>query len=341
MVNRFIMIFKFPYLLSVIGVLLLGVGCKGSDASVQNSSEIDSSRICSVKFNADSAFSFVKAQCDFGARTPNSEAIERCGDYIVRKFRGYGLDVTEQRTVVKGWDGKDLRCRNIIAAYKPELADRIIIAGHYDARPWADHDPDSTLHRTPVMAANDGASGIAVIMEIARQIDRLNLAVGIDFICFDAEDYGAPYWAPQEAQDNADNWCLGSQYWSRNPHRPNYTARYGVLLDMVGGRGSKFHYEGFSLQFAQDVVVRAWEAARYAEAADFFPQENGGYVTDDHVPMNTIALIPTINIIPYNKGANFTSHWHTTHDTPENIDPATLRAVGQTVLQLLSEEKSN
>lgn len=314
--------------------------CTSCKKTMTAEETIDSSRICNVKFNGDSAFNFVKAQCDFGPRTPNSEAIERCGDYIVKKFKDYGLEVTEQRTTLNGWDGKSLRCRNIIAAYAPERTERVVIAAHYDSRPWADHDADSTKHRTtPVMGADDGASGVAVMMEIARQIAKLNPAIGIDFICFDTEDYGAPYWAPQEEQMNDKNWCLGSQYWSKNPHRQGYTARYGILLDIVGGRGSKFHYEGFSLKYAQDIVVRTWEAARLADAADFFPQANGGYVNDDHVAMNTIAMIPTIDIIPYRAGENFTPYWHTTHDTIENIAPATLRAVGQTVMQLLSEEK--
>ena len=314
------------------------MACKGSQSS-SDAPAIDSALVCKVQFDADSAFHFVKEQCDFGARTSNSTAIERCGDYIIAKFRSYGLDITEQKTTLKGWDGTSLRCRNIIAAYKPEAKDRIVIAAHYDSRPWSDQDPDSTKHRLPVMAADDGASGVAVMLELARHIHRLNPAFGVDFVCFDAEDYGAPYWAPESARNDENTWCLGSQYWSKNPHRPGYTARLGILLDMVGGRGSKFHYEGFSLQNAQDVAVRVWDAARYAGAADFFPQANGGYVTDDHIPMNTIALIPTIDIIPFNPNGGFTPHWHTTTDTPDNIDPATLRAVGQTVLQFLSQEK--
>lgn len=312
--------------------------CKGTQPTAE-AAGIDSTRICAVKFNGDSALAFVKAQCAFGPRTPNSTAIEKCGDYLVQQFRAYGLDITEQRTTLKGWDGTALRCRNIIAAYRPELTERVILAAHYDTRPWADHDPDSSRHRNPVIGANDGASGVAVMLEVARLLSKIDPKVGIDFICFDTEDYGAPYWAPEATRNNDETWCLGSQYWSRNPHKKGYAARYGILLDMVGGRGSKFHYEGFSMQYAQELVVRVWEAARYADAADFFPQEPGGYVTDDHGPMNTIALIPTIDIIPFNPGGNFTSHWHTCTDTPEQIDPATLRAVGQTVVQFLSEEK--
>ena len=118
---------------------LVMMSCKSSKSSVDaDAPAIDSARICAVKFSGDSAFAVVKAQCDFGPRVPNSKAIEQCGDYIAGKFAAYGLEVTNQRTVVKGWDGTDLKCRNIIASYKPEEAKRIIICTHYDSRPWAD-----------------------------------------------------------------------------------------------------------------------------------------------------------------------------------------------------------
>lgn len=322
--------------------IILGA-CKSSKTSTEtDSAAIDSTRICAVKFCGDSAYAFTKAQCDFGPRVPNSAAIENCGNYIEEKFKSYGLTVVNQRTTVTGWDGTVLKCRNIIAAYRPEATERIIICSHYDSRPWADNDPDETKRREPVMAANDGASGVGVMLEIARLIEELNPKVGVDFICFDAEDYGAPDWAPAEVQaTSGDTWCLGSQYWSEHPHKEGYTARYGVLLDMVGGRGATFSFEGFSKKYAQSIVVRTWEAARYAEAADYFPNTDGGYITDDHVPMNTVAMIPTIDIIPFHTDGNstFGPTWHTTNDTMENIDVAVLRAVGQTLIQLLSEEE--
>lgn len=330
-----------PLLLFALALCL--TACKSSKSSGESESPaIDSARICNLKFNADSAFAFVKAQCDFGPRVPNSAAIEDCGNYIEAKFKSYGLEVINQRTTVKGWDGTDLKCRNIIAAYKPEATERVIICTHYDSRPWADADPDESKHKEPVMAANDGASGVGVMLEVARQIAKLNPKVGVDFICFDAEDYGVPDWAPQEAKNvSSETWCLGSQYWAANLHKEGYTARYGILLDMVGGRGAQFHFEGFSMKYAQPVVTRLWDAARYADAADYFPNSNGGYVTDDHIPMNETAHIPTIDIIPFctSGDSSFGPTWHTTNDTVENIDPEVLRAVGQTLIQFLSEEE--
>lgn len=330
-----------PLLLLLPLLAAILTGCKGQKPVNESSNSIDSTRICTVRFSADSAYRFVKDQCDFGPRTPGSKAWKQCGDYIAGKFEGYGLKVVNQRTSIQAWDGTTLPCRNIIAAYKPEVTERVIVCAHYDSRPWADNDENPDNHRTPVMAANDGASGIAVMMEIARNIHTLAPKVGVDFICFDVEDYGAPDWAPDEVQQMGDTWCLGSKYWSGNPHVEGYAARYGILLDMVGGRGSTFAHEGFSLKYAQSIVVRTWEAARYAGAEAYFPQKPGGYITDDHVPMNEIAMIPTIDIIPYDEDGDnsFGPHWHTTHDIVENIDPQVLRAVGQTVMQLLSEEE--
>lgn len=314
------------------------VSCKSSKTAAENAETIDSSRLCRVEFNGDSALAFARAQCEFGPRTPNSPALEKCGDYIVAQFKAAGLTVTEQRTKVTGWDGKQLGCRNIIAAFHPERKDRVVLAAHYDSRPWAEKDADSTLHRTPVMAADDGASGVAVLLEVARHLQKLNLQIGVDLVCFDAEDYGAPYWAPENKRDDESTFCLGSQYWSKNI-AADYKPRYGILLDMVGGANNRFYFEGFSLRYAQPVVTKVWDAARLAEAGDYFVQESGGFITDDHLPMNNIAGIPTIDIIAFNPDGGFPAHWHTTGDTMDKLSAKTLRAVGQTLLQVLSEER--
>ena len=331
--------FFFPLCLLLSGMVATTISCKSSRSATDTAEALDSARICRVSFDADSAFAFAKAQCEFGFRTPNSVALEKCGNYIVGKFRQFGLEVNEQRTTVKAWNGKSSKCRNIIATYQPEAKERIVLAAHYDARPWAEQDADSTLHHQPVMAADDGASGVAVLLEVARKLKELRPAIGIDFICFDAEDYGAPYWAPEQVRNDESTFCLGSQYWSAHPLRSDYAPRYGILLDMVGGRGNRFYYEGFSMKYAQAVAVRVWDAAKYAGAEEYFIQENGGFITDDHLPMNNIGGIPTIDVIAFSPDDGFPKHWHTTHDTMDNIDPATLKAVGQTMLQVISEEK--
>lgn len=290
-------------------------------------------------FSADSAYQFCQQQCDFGPRTMNSEAHERCGEWIADKFRHYGLDVTLQHADLRGYDGTVLKSTNIIASYKPEQQDRILICAHWDSRPWADNDPDEANHRKPVLAANDGASGVAVMLELARQIDSLQ--IGVDFICFDAEDWGTPQWAETDGNDS-DTWALGAQYWADNLHREGYTARYGILLDMVGGQGARFHQENISMYFASDVVKRVWAAAEVVGYGSYFPKEEGGGITDDHLPVNQKAHIPCIDIIPYYpdcEASSFGPTWHTVNDDMQHIDKNTLQAVGQTLIQVLFSEQ--
>ncbi len=298
-------------------------------------------------FMADSAMAYVEKQCSFGARVPGSSAHEACGDWIVGKFQDFGATVSQQRTQLRGYDGKMLPCRNIIASVRPEQPDRVVITAHWDSRAWADNDPDEANHHTPVMAANDGASGVAVMLEMARALQTKELVCGVDFICFDLEDQGIPQWAEEEAddedlEDENNYWCLGSRHWAEQALATGYTARYGINLDMVGGRGARFEMEGFSLYYATPLVNMVWHLADQLGYGEFFPLRKSGYVTDDHVPLNQIAHIPSIDIIPHQDDgrSSFGSTWHTINDTPENIDPAVLKAVGQTLLQLLYNDNS-
>ena len=322
-------------------------------------------------FCADSAYAFCEAQCDFGPRTMNSQAHDDCGTWIMEKFKSYGMSVTPQQTLLKGYDGTMLRATNIIASYRPELTDRILICAHWDSRPWADNDPDEANHRKPVLAANDGASGVAVMLELARlisspklgeagrglnegqtatdsvldgnhnsQLSTLNSQLGIDFLCFDAEDWGTPQW--DDTPSDGDTWALGAQYWAANPHVDGYTARYGILLDMVGGQGAQFYQEQVSLQYARSIVKKVWRASQVVGFGSFFPSRQGVGITDDHLPVNRMAKIPCIDIIPYYPDcaqSSFGPTWHTVNDDMAHIDRNTLQAVGQTLIQVLWSEK--
>ena len=293
------------------------------------------------EFSADSAYVYCAAQCDFGPRLMNSEAHDLCGDWIEAKFRHFGMAVSRQETVVTGYDGTKLNCRTIIASFRPGSKERILLCAHWDSRPWADNDPDSANWRKPVMGANDGASGVAVMLEIARLLQRADsINVGVDFVCFDAEDWGIPQWSDTET--DGDTWALGAKYWSEKAHSAGYKARFGILLDMVGGAGAVFHREAVSQQYASTIVEKVWAAAKVAGYSGFFPDADGGMITDDHVPVNEKANIPTIDIIPFYANceqSSFGPTWHTVNDTMENIDRNTLKAVGQTVIQVLFSEK--
>ena len=292
-------------------------------------------------FMADSAYLYCEKQCDFGPRTMNSEAHDLCEQWIVQKFKDFGMEVFSQKATLKGYDGTPLKSTNIIASYKPEMTERVLLCAHWDSRPWADNDPSESNWKKPVMAANDGASGVAVMLEVARLLKATDsLAVGVDFICFDAEDWGVPQWS--DADDAGDSWALGAQYWAANPHKKDYRARFGILLDMVGGQGAMFYKEGMSVQYASSIVDKVWRAAQVVGFGSMFPTSSGGYITDDHIPVNQKAKIPTIDIIPYYPAceqSSFGPTWHTVNDDMAHIDKNTLQAVGQTIIQVLFSEQ--
>ena len=311
-------------------------------------SQGEEQKAVSVAFCADSAYAFCAAQCQYGPRTMNSVAHEECGKWIAEKFRQYGCDVELQRADLKGYDGTILKSTNIIAKSQKPTANsqqptanskqpRILICAHWDSRPWADNDPDSANWRKPVMAANDGASGVAVMLEIARLLQQNDsVGVAVDFVCFDAEDWGMPQW---ESDSDADSWALGAQYWAANcPKEIANSYQYGILLDMVGGQSARFYQEYFSMKYARNIVEKVWQAASAAGYGSYFPAKDGGGVTDDHLPVNEKAGIPCIDIInhyPDCEQSNFGPTWHTINDDMQHIDKNTLQAVGQTLIQLL------
>lgn len=336
-------------LAAILAVILLFVfqpsfGFFGMDKNSNYTDDTELAAESRLVFNGDSAYSYCAAQCGFGPRVMNTDAHDRCGEWIKSQFSAFGCTVESQRATLKAYDGTPLRSENIIARYRPEAKRRILICAHWDSRPWADNDPNPDNHRTPVMAANDGASGVAVMLELARMLkaDSLGTTIGIDFVCFDAEDYGTPQWA--DVPDDPQSWALGAQHWARqyasekdNPARAEY--EYGILLDMVGGEGAKFYKEGFSLRYAPDIIDIVWQTARKAGYGSFFPDSEGGSITDDHLPVNQTAGIKCIDIIPYYPDcaqSSFGPTWHTVNDTMDHISVTTLKAVGQTLAMLLS-----
>ena len=290
-------------------------------------------------FIADSAMAYCQAQCDFGPRTMNSKAHDLCEEWIINKFKGFGLEVETQKADLTGWDGTKLHSTNIIARFNPQAERRILICAHWDSRPWADNDPDSTNWHKPVLAANDGASGVGVMLEVARLLQNdTTLAIGVDLVCFDAEDYGTPQWA-EKNDDSENTWALGAQYWAKNLPE-GYKPQFGILLDMVGGQGAKIYQEQNSLRYAASIVDKVWSAARHAGYSSMFANECGWGVTDDHVPVNE-AGIPTVDVIPFYPDcaqSSFGPTWHTVNDDMEHLDINTLKAVGQTLIQVIYSE---
>ncbi len=288
-------------------------------------------------FDADSAYSFVKEQVDFGPRVPNSEAHRLCADFLTQKMMRFSDTVTVQKFTATTYDGKKLESRNIIASFAPELEKRILLGAHWDSRHIADHDPNPENRRLPIDGANDGASGVGVLMEIARQLQIKRPNVGVDIIFFDAEDYGTP----QSENPPGDWWCLGSQYWAKNRGQQDTKAQFGILLDMVGAAGATFYHEGFSAQYAQQILSKVWGKAYQLGYGHYFINNRANHITDDHYYVNTLARIPMINIVHQDKKSNtgFFPPWHTRQDNLRVIDKNTLDAVGKTVLATIYDEK--
>ncbi len=288
-------------------------------------------------FSADSAYTFIADQVAFGPRIPDTDAHRRCAVYLVNRLQAAGATVHEQPFQARAFNGKVLNGVNIIGSFNTAASKRILLFAHWDTRPWSDHDPDPANYNTPVTGANDGASGVGVLLEVARQLGLKSPQVGVDIVFFDAEDYGAP----ESWQGNQQHtWCLGSQHWSRNPHQPGYKASFGILLDMVGAPGASFYREQISEHFAMDIVNKVWSAAHRLGHQRYFINAPGGSITDDHLYVNQLAGIPSVNIIQYdpNSEKGFGAYWHTINDTMENIDRNTLHAVGTTVLSVIYNE---
>ncbi len=327
-------------LLTTVVVTMSCASCKHTSTNTQGADSVAVNPV-GPAFDADSALAFTAKQCDFGPRPMNTEAHDKCGEWIVGKFKQYGCEVKTQQADLKGYDGTILKSTNIIASYNPQATTRVLICAHWDSRPWADNDPDSTKHKTPILAANDAASGVAVMLEIARLLNKdKKLAIGVDFVCFDAEDWGFPEWE-KSMDDPGNTFALGAEYFAS--HLPKgFEVRYGILVDMVGGQNAQFYQEVMSKQYAPEIVEKVWNAAQAAGQGDYFPASDGGAVTDDHIPLNQTARIPTIDIIPFYPDSPLSSFgptWHTVADDMAHIDKNTLKAVGQTLIQVLFSEK--
>jgi len=329
---------KRSYLLCLLVLLGSLASCKKDPSEDGSPSESRSAtKYCKgmPEFQRDSAYAYVEKQVSFGPRVPGTEAHAQCADWMRRTLVRHGAEVKVQSFLAEVYTGEKFTGKNIIGAIKPRERDRILLCAHWDSRPFSDHDPDPSKHDQPVIAANDGASGVGVLLELARVFAQSDIPIGVDIILFDLEDYG-------DADGNdATTWGLGSQHWSRTRHEPGYRAEYGILLDMVGAKGAVFPKELFSQRYAGKQLDNVWNIAHLLGYNDLFSMEDGGAVTDDHYFINTIAGIPTIDIIHLDKNSTnktFFSHWHTTTDDMSHIDKRTLGAVGDVLMNVLCRE---
>jgi Zn-dependent M28 family amino/carboxypeptidase len=279
-------------------------------------------------FSQDSAYNFVEKQVAFGARVPNTAAHKQCRTYLVNTLKRFGATVTEQDFSADTYTGMKMSGANIIGSFNPTNPKRIILSAHWDSRFQADQDKDKAKHKTPVMGADDGASGVGILLEIARCLKNKPIDLGVDIILFDIEDQGA-----DEGDTTGATWCLGSQYWARVPHVKGYKADFGILLDMVGAKGAVFPKEGYSMYYAPQLTDKVWQLGIDMGYINYFvnaQEKQGGFITDDHYAVNKVAGIKMIDIIN-RKETGFGAHWHTSNDNMKVIDKETLKAVGRVV----------
>lgn len=322
-------------------ILLIGVfGILSCGAGSTKSSTPAVTVVSNPTFDADSAYSYVEKQTLFGPRVPNTKSHKECKNYLSSKMESFGAKMSLQDCVLTSWDGTKLKATNIIASFQPEKTRRILLCSHWDSRPWADQDANPANWHTPIDGANDGASGVGVLMEIGRQLQleaaKGNLpSFGIDIVFLDAEDLGTPKFSKKA--DNEDTWCLGTQYWAKEAKKSGYQAEFGILLDMVGGKAPNFMWDYYSIQYAPQILQKVWSSAASLGYNSFFVAAEGGAITDDHLYINRIAAIPCIDIIDYNTGtgSGFVPYWHTMDDTMKNIDKNSLKMVGETLLNVL------
>lgn len=294
------------------------------------------------RFNADSAYSFVERQVAFGPRIPETRSHEETGNYLESKLAEFGTQVTTQKFTAPTFEGRNVQFRNIIAAINPQNQKRILLAAHWDTRPFSDKDSENPNGKMD--GANDGASGVGVLLELARLMGKdTTLSIGVDFILFDGEDWGEPENTQGQLQPPKqwDSWwCLGSQYWSKNKHKSNYAAYYGILLDMVGAKNSQFYREGASLQYAPRIVTKVWNTAARLGYSNYFVKQSAQAITDDHIYVNEWGKIPMIDIVHYQPGVGyFGDYHHSQKDNMNLISKETLEAVGNTLLNVIYYEE--
>ncbi len=312
-------------------VLLVACGGEEEDPALP---PVNTKTVKVPSFNADSAYDYIAKQVSFGPRVPNSEGHKACAEWMVATLKGFGAKVYEQDFVATAYNGTKLQSKNIIAAFNPENKQRILLCAHWDTRHIADSETDQNLYNQPILGADDAGSGVGVLFEIARILSQDTLDLGVDLVFFDAEDHGAP-----RGEGNGDglSWCLGSQYWARSPHIGGYKAEFGILLDMVGSKSPRFTKEGTSMRYAPALMNKVWTLAAALGYGSFFDPTPTGEITDDHLFINSIAGIPTIDIInrDLSRPSGFGAHWHTQGDNMDVIGKGTLKAVGQVVLNVV------
>lgn len=313
-------------------IVVLGVGCNNDTPVVEPPVKKE---VKTPTFDRQKAYDYVAKQVSFGPRVPETAAHDSCAAWIKTTLETAGWTTQYQVATVPGFDDQPMQIKNIIASINPERKNRVLLCAHWDTRRVADQ--DTVRKEEPIVGADDGGSGVGVLLALAEAIQQQPIDLGIDIVLFDAEDQGES--SSSNRSYRRETWCIGSQYWSKNMHKMAQKPYMGILLDMVGSRGARFPKEGVSMRHAAGVVNQVWGEALQLGYSDLFVNKLFGELVDDHVFVNDIAKIPTIDIInlPTNPALNstFGHYWHTHNDNLSVIDKHTLGAVGDVLIQVL------
>lgn len=334
----------FTVILSITAVIASACGAKSDDSAVSKSDTSTHSADTSLSkgssgassselpvINADSVYQRVADQVAFGPRVPGSPGHDKCVQYIKQQLAAAGAEVTVQDTLFapSGTGITKQRIQNITGIFNAGAPRHVMLLAHYDTRPWADQEYDETLHSKPIDGANDGASGVGVLLEIARLMNSLPKDVEVEMLFTDAEDGGG--------YSDDISWCIGSQAWAESfDPKVRRVPQYAILLDMVGGKNALFSREYFSQRYAAPINDKVWETARKLGYGDRFPNVIGGALNDDHIHIMRVG-IPTIDIVECSNPEtdSFNPTWHTLDDNLDNIDASTLKMVGDVVINTI------
>ncbi|MFT6333652.1 MAG: Zn-dependent M28 family amino/carboxypeptidase [Saprospiraceae bacterium] len=322
----------FQYIQKTFLILLIAVfaiGCK-SDSTKITTVDIPekTTRRKVPKFDNEKAYQNIEKQVNFGHRYPGTQAHKDLIKYLTAELTQYTDQVITQDFKVDFLDKKGVDATNIIGIVNPDRKKRILLCAHFDTRKIAEKDEDPAMQNQPILGADDGGSGVGILLEIARLVKENGIDIGVDFILFDAEDNG----------NDGEGWCLGSEYWAKKPHIANYKANFGILLDLVGAKNAEFGKEQFSLLSAKTYVDKIWTLAERMSFANYFIDFESGPVMDDHVNVINYRKIPMIDIINMsnqNDREGFDHYHHTQKDNMDIIDTNTIRAVGKVVTATL------
>ena len=323
--------------LILVSILIGYSSCKTDKTSKSETKPaVQKPRVKIPKFNGDVAYEYTEKQLSFGHRIPGTPEHKATKDWYVKKLKAAGAEVQVQEFKASFLGLENQESYNVIASFNPSHTNRIMLAAHWDSRLIAEKDEDESMQDKPIMGADDGATGTAILLHLAEIIQNNPIDLGVDIVLFDAEDQG-------DSNGVETTWCLGSQYWSKNPHTPNYKAKFGILLDMVGAKDAQFGKEGYSVRNAGFVLEKIWALAQGMGYSDYFQNFNGGGITDDHKYVMEHREFPMVDIINIPKnpttGATSFGHYHHTHkDNIDIVSKRTLKVVGQVVTAVIYKE---